>query len=66
MCFADLLQTLQAEGLTVNEYKIRTALRSGRLSRPRLDRSNRFVFEAQHLKQLRKLFSNQANKASTE
>ena len=66
MCFADLLQTLQAEGLTVNEYRIRTALRSGRLSRPRLDRSNRFVFEAQHLKQLRKLFSNQVNKASTE
>ena len=66
MCFADLLQTLQAEGLGINEYKIRAALRSGRLARPRLDRSNRFVFEAHHLRQLRRLFSNQTNKPTTE
>jgi len=66
MCFADLLQTLQAEGLGINENKIRAALRSGRLSRPRLDRSHRFVFERHHLKQLRNLFSNQANKPTTE
>jgi len=63
MCFAELLETLQTEGLNVNESKIRAALRSGRLTRPRLDRSNRFIFEAQHLKQLRKLFADRGNPA---
>lgn len=66
MCFADLLQTLRAEGLDINESKIRASLRSGRLARPRLDASNRFVFETHHLKQLRKLFSGQAKKPTTE
>ena len=59
MCFADVLQTLRAEDLDINEYKIRAALRSGRLARPPLDRSNRFVFGAAHLDQIRKLFEDQ-------
>jgi hypothetical protein len=57
MCFAEVLQTLRSEGFDVNEAKIRVALRSGRLSRPELDGSHRFVFNARHLQQLRKLFA---------
>ena len=56
MCFAELLQMLRFEGLDITEAKIRAALRGGRLSRPPLDRSNRFVFDISHVKQLRKLF----------
>lgn len=56
MCFADLLMTLQFEGFDITEAKIRSALRSGRLSRPELDASHRFKFSSHHLQQLRDLF----------
>ena len=60
MGIAEILYQLHEDGLDVTEYMIRCALRSGRLSRPPMDRSNRFVFDQGHLDRLRELFANKA------
>ena len=57
MGIAEILYQLREDGLDVTEYMIRTALRSGRLPRPPMDRSNRFVFSQGHLARLRELFA---------
>jgi len=60
MGIAEVLHQLREGGLDVTEYMIRTALRSGRVPRPPLDRSNRFVFGQEHLDRLRQVFANKA------
>ncbi len=60
MGIAEILYQLHEDGLDVTEYMIRCALRSGRLSRPPMDRSNRFVFDQDRLDRLRELFANKA------
>jgi hypothetical protein len=55
MCFRDLIQALNAEGITLTESQVRWALRTGKIDRPELDSSLRFVFRQDHVEQLRKL-----------
>jgi hypothetical protein len=56
MCFRDVLDALQADGVRANAVQIRWAISSGRVSRPPLDGSLRFDFGAEHLAALRKYF----------
>ena len=55
MCFRDLIQALNAEGIALTESQVRWALRTGRIQRPEMDGSLRFVFSQDHVEQLRKL-----------
>lgn len=57
MCLRDVLATLRTEGRSITEPQIRWAITSGKISRPSLDGSLRFVFDDQHLEQLRQLFA---------
>ena len=57
MCLRDVLATLRTEGLSITEPQIRWAITSGKINRPLLDGSLRFVFDDQHLEQLRQLFA---------
>jgi hypothetical protein len=55
MCFRDLIQALNAEGIALTESQVRWALRTGKIDRPERDGSLRFVFSQDHVEQLRKL-----------
>ena len=57
MCLRDLLNLLRAQGLEATEPKLRWALKTGKLSRPRLDGSLRFDFGEQHLREALAYFS---------
>ena len=57
MVFSELLEALHNDGLNVTEAQVRWAIRSGKLPRPPLDGSLRFVFSHDHVEQLRDLFS---------
>jgi len=45
MCLRDLINLLLARGVAATEAHIRWAIRTGRVSRPRLDGSPRFDFD---------------------
>ena len=64
MVWKDLMTTLQRDGYRVTEPQIRWAISSGKISRPPLDASLRFVFGEQHLDQLRQLFKTKVKEAS--
>lgn len=55
MCFRDLIQALNTEGIDLSESQVRWALRTGKIDRPQMDGSLRFVFSQDHVEQLRKL-----------
>ena len=55
MCFRDLIHALNDEGIALTESQVRWALRTGRIQRPEMDGSLRFVFSQDHVEQLRKL-----------
>ena len=57
MCMADLVKAFAAEGIPVTEAQIRWAIKSGRVERPKIDGSLRFVFEPHHLAELRQHFA---------
>lgn len=52
MCFSELLRELQRHGLTASESQIRWAIKSGRVSRPRVDGSLRFDFRDENVAEL--------------
>ena len=56
MCLKDLLKRLQRDGLDVTEAQIRWAINSGKVTRPPLDGSLRFVFGERHVAELRMWF----------
>ncbi len=56
MCFRDVLETLRAEGIAVSRTQLRWAIDSGKVDRPPLDGSHRFVFGPQQLVDLRRYF----------
>jgi hypothetical protein len=58
MCFRELLDALNAEGLSISEPQIRWAITSGKIDRPALDGSLRFKFEAEDLEELKEYFRN--------
>lgn len=52
MCFSELLRELQRHGLAASESQIRWAIKSGRVSRPRVDGSFRFDFRDENVAEL--------------
>ena len=53
MCLRDLLNALRSEGIEMTETQLRWAIRTGKVSRPPLDGSNRFCFSERHLREIR-------------
>jgi hypothetical protein len=60
MCFSDLLVDLQKQGIDLSNQQVRWALRTGRVSQPKLDGGGRFVFGPEHVEQLRDYADTQA------
>jgi len=63
MGFREFLQTLEHEGIQLEEHHIRYAIRRRKISRPELDASLSFVFEKEHVEQARKLTTKPRGKA---
>ncbi|MEI8371655.1 MAG: hypothetical protein WCJ35_02355 [Planctomycetota bacterium] len=57
MCFRDLQDELRRYGIDVTQSQIRWAITSGKIVRPPLDGSLRFVFGPEHVEQLRQIFA---------
>jgi hypothetical protein len=60
MCLKDLMTKLQEQGFRVTETRLRWAIRTGKVSRPALDGSLRYVYEPRHLEELLAYFGNRA------
>jgi len=59
MCFRDFVRALADEGVRVTDTQVRWAIASGKIPRPPLDGSLRYVFSAEHLEIARRIFSKQ-------
>ena len=57
MCFRDVVRRLFGEGIRVSDTQVRWAIATGRLPRPPLDGSLRYVFGDEHLEVARRIFS---------
>ena len=62
MCFRDLIAALRRAGLAVTDSQVRWAINSGKIDRPPLDGSLRFVFTEEHVQQLKTLFKDEKEK----
>ena len=56
MCFRDVVRRLFGEGIRVSDTQVRWAIATGRLPRPPLDGSLRYVFGDEHLEVARRIF----------
>jgi hypothetical protein len=56
MCMSDLLTRLRSLGFDVSVGRVRWAIQSQRVSRPRLDSSLRFVFSDENISELVEYF----------
>jgi len=52
MCLSELLRALRELGVDVTEAQVRWAIKSGRVTRPRLDGSLRFAFGPEHVHEI--------------
>lgn len=52
MCFSEVLRDLRSQGIEVTESQIRWAIKTGRVSRPRVDGSLRFDFSDENVAEL--------------
>ena len=59
MCYSELIDELRRRGIDVTESQIRWAIKSGKVSRPPLNKGLNFVFGEEHVEQFVQLFSNQ-------
>jgi len=57
MVWSEILDALRAAGCDVSQSQVRWAITSGKIPRPPLDASLRFVFDEDHLNALRQLFT---------
>lgn len=64
MCFAELIAELRRAGVTPSESQIRWAIKTGKVSRPLLDASHRFVFEEEHVAEIAAQFADSQEVAS--
>ena len=64
MCLKDVMTKLQEQGFRVTETKLRWAIKSGKVSRPTLDGSLRYVYEPRHLDELLAYFGNRPEPAA--
>lgn len=56
MCFSELLDELRRSNITATEGQIRWAIKTGRVSKPRMNSSLRFVFEGENVAELVQYF----------
>ncbi len=49
VCFSELLKDLRRQGIEVSEASIRFAIKTGKVSRPRVDGSLRFDFSDENI-----------------
>lgn len=66
MCLRELMDELRRAGITVSETQIRWAIKTGKVSRPRVDGSLRFDFRAEHVAEIAAHFSHRTEGASRE
>jgi len=52
MCLAELITELRLAGVTASESQIRWAIKTGKISRPRLDGSQRFDFREESVAEI--------------
>ena len=52
MCFSELLRDLRQQGIEVSEARIRFAIKTGKVSRPRVDGSLRFDFSDENVAEI--------------
>lgn len=52
MCLRELMDELRRAGVTISETQIRWAIKTGKVSRPRVDGSHRFDFSDENVAEL--------------
>ena len=52
VCFSELLRDLRQHGIKVSEARIRFAIKTGKVSRPRVDGSLRFDFSDENVAEI--------------
>ena len=57
MCLSEVLGKLRADGISASEAQIRWAIRTNKVSRPRIDGSLRFDFSSENVAELAAHFS---------
>lgn len=57
MCLSELLDEMRRLGVAVTESQIRWAIKSGKVTRPRVDGSFRFDFRTENVAELAEHFS---------
>lgn len=66
MCFSELLRELRRQGLNTTEARIRFAIKTGKVSRPRVDGSFRFDFSDENVAEIAAHFADATVANSTE
>ena len=56
MCYRDFVRTLADQDIHVSDAQIRWAITSGKLPRPPMDGSLRYVFGDDHVERAKQLF----------
>lgn len=56
MCFRDFVRALAAEGVRVTDTQVRWAIASGKIPRPPMDGSLRYVFSTEHVQKAKQIF----------
>jgi hypothetical protein len=59
MCFGDLMVELRRRRISVTESQIRWALKTSKVTRPKLDGSLRFTFSPENVDEIADHFSQQ-------
>lgn len=59
MCLSELLKELRRQGVETTEARIRWAIKTGKVSRPRVDGSFRFDFSSTNIAELAAHFAAQ-------
>ncbi len=55
MCFSDLLAELKRQGIHFTDQQVRWAIRKNKITRPTRDGGGRFVFQPEHVEEIREL-----------
>lgn len=63
MCLRELLDELTRRGIVATESQIRWAIKTGKVSRPRIDGSLRFDFSVMNVDELAKHFASEVSHA---
>jgi len=58
MCYRELIDELRRLGIDATESQIRWAIKSGKVSRPPLNKGLNFVFGQEHVERFVELFAN--------